>query len=141
MDALIHDLAVVSREILPILGALVLIFLCVLLKKCWKLIDGITDTVTKLDPSLRKMDDSIAKVQAPLDTVVKYSNTLNDVHDKVMDGFSRAAENAGETTGKLKEYVSAHLTKEEPAGFDVFEEDGADVLMDEREEKEEETHV
>ncbi|MBR2990521.1 MAG: hypothetical protein IKF51_03560 [Solobacterium sp.] len=141
MDALIHDLAIVSREILPILGALVLIFLCVLLKKCWALIDGLTGTVKNLDPTLRKVDDSIAKVQAPLDTVVKYSNTLNDVHDKVLDGFTRAAENAGDKSGKLKEYVTSHLTKEDSAEFDVFDGDEAGVLMDEPAEKEDGSHV
>ena len=39
MDELIIALKNVSEQFLPILGAVALIFLCILLKKVWKLID------------------------------------------------------------------------------------------------------
>ena len=39
MDALLQDLQIVCSELLPIVGTVALIFLCILLKKCWKLIE------------------------------------------------------------------------------------------------------
>ena len=76
MDALLADLQVVCSQLLPVLGAVALIFLCIFLKKLAALMDTVNHTVQSLDPTLQKVNQSIDKVQAPLDTAVKYSHTL-----------------------------------------------------------------
>ena len=63
MDALILDLANVSEQLLPILGAVVLIFLCVLLKKAWEMIDSIHETIKNLDPAIKDVEKSIAYIR------------------------------------------------------------------------------
>lgn len=105
MDALILDLANVSSQFLPILGALALIFLCILLKKIWGLIDAITTTVNNLDPTIKDVEKSMEKLQAPLDTAVKYSHSLDKVHDKTSEALSKAADFANENVGKLQTVV------------------------------------
>lgn len=113
MDALILDLSNVSEQLLPILGALALIFLCILLKKVWNLIDNINSTITKLDPTIKGVEKSVDKLQAPLDTAVKYSHALDKVHDKTSDAISKAADFANENVGKLQEIVADKLNKSE----------------------------
>ncbi len=110
MDQLLLDLQVVSTQLLPILGAVVLIFLCIFLKKLWTLIESITATVKSLDPTIKLVDQSIAKVQAPLDTVVKYSNSLDKVHDKTAEAFGKAADFASENIDSLKTIVQDKMT-------------------------------
>ena len=113
MDALILDLSNVSEQLLPILGALALIFLCILLKKVWNLIDNINSTITKLDPTIKGVEKSVDKLQAPLDTAVKYSHALDKVQDKTSDAISKAADFANENVGKLQEIVADKLNKSE----------------------------
>lgn len=102
MDALILDLANVSAQILPILGAVALIFLCILLKKVWGLIDTINESVKNLDPTIKDVEKSMEKLQAPLDTAVKYSHSLDKVHDKTGEMLSKATDFASENMSKLQ---------------------------------------
>ena len=100
MDELIIALKNVSEQFLPILGAVALIFLCILLKKVWKLIDQLTVTIASIDPTIK------------LDTVVKLSHTIDDARDKTVDSISRAAAYASENLETLKEKVQE---KRQPA--------------------------
>ncbi len=106
LDSLLLALRDVSQALLPILGALALLFLCILLSKLGKMIDSLTATVKGLDPTLKKVDQSIEKVQAPLDTVVKYSHSLDKVHDKTAEAFGKAADFAVESIDSLKTTVT-----------------------------------
>jgi uncharacterized protein YoxC len=121
MDALLLALQNVSEQLLPILGAVALIFLCIFLKKLSELIESITATVKGLDPTLRLVDKSIEKVQTPLDTVVKYSQSLDRVHDKTAEAFGKAADFASENIDNLKGLVQEKMNSSEPAE-DVTEE-------------------
>ncbi|MBQ9327826.1 MAG: hypothetical protein IJ225_04765 [Solobacterium sp.] len=109
LDALLLDLGSVCRQLLPILGALALIYLCVLLKHLWKMIDQATELVKGLDPTVKSVNQSLEKVQAPLDTVVKYSHTLDDVHDRTLDSVQKISESAGESMDRVKDFVSEKL--------------------------------
>lgn len=112
MDDLLLALQNVSQQLLPILGAVALVFVCILLKKIVDLVESITATVKGLDPTLRLVDKSIEKVQAPLDTAVKYSHTLDRVHDKTAETFGKAVDFASENIDNLKEFVAEKLPQE-----------------------------
>ena len=62
MDQLIQDLQIVCTQLLPIIGAVALVFLCILLRKVWQTIDALRKTIEGLDPTLRLVDKSIEKV-------------------------------------------------------------------------------
>lgn len=113
MDALILDLSNVSAQILPILGAVALIFLCVLLKKIWELIDTINQSVQKLDPTIKDVEKSMEKLQAPLDTAVKYSHSLDKVHDKTSEVLTRATDFASENMNKFQTAMEEKMKKED----------------------------
>lgn len=102
LDNLLFDLKSVCEQLLPILGAVVLIYLCILLKHAWKLIDQASDTVRNLDPTIKLANQSIEKVQAPLDTAVKLSHTMDEMHDKAVDGISRLSSSAADVLEKMK---------------------------------------
>lgn len=102
MDALLLALQDVSEQLLPILGAVALIFVCIFLKKLWMFFDQLTATVKELDPTIKLADQSLEKVQAPLDTAVKYSHTLDKVHDKTSEVIGKVADFASENVDNLK---------------------------------------
>ncbi|MCR5229336.1 MAG: hypothetical protein K6D03_04345 [Solobacterium sp.] len=109
LDSLLVSLKTVCQQLLPIFGAAALFYLCIVLKHASKLVDAITDTVKALDPTLKKVDLSMEKVQAPLDTVVRLSHTMDNVHDKTVESVSRAAAAANENIEKIKEAVAERV--------------------------------
>lgn len=111
MDALILDLSNVSSQLLPILGAVALIFLCIVLKKVWELIDSIKGTVNNLDPTIKEVEKSMSKLQAPLDTAVKYSHSLDKVHDKTSEVISKATDFASGKIDELQATVDEKMKK------------------------------
>lgn len=121
MDALLADLQIVCNELLPVLGAVALVFLCIFLKKLADLMDTISSTVKSLDPTLQKVNQSIDKVQAPLDTAVKYSHTLDKVHDKAGDLMDKAAEMANEGIARFQA-VRKEETTVTPTETDIIKE-------------------
>ena len=120
MDALLLALQNVSEQLLPILGAVALISVCILLKKGWQVMDSLNDTIKNLDPTLKLVDQSMEKVQAPLDTAVKYSHSLDKVHDKTSAVFGKVADFASRNTDTILEKAGAALedTDEKKAGED-----------------------
>ena len=123
IDELFVALANVSDELLPILGALALIFLCVLLKKLCNVVDSLNQTVKNLDPTIQLVDKSIEKVQAPLDTAVKYSHSLDKVHDKTAEVFGKATDFASDNINKLQDLVDRKTGEENrPADEEVSDE-------------------
>ena len=105
LDALLADLYAVCGQLLPILGAVALIFLCILLRKSWKLIEELTKTVQSLDPTLRKVDKSVDKLQAPLDTEVRLSHSVDKVQERTEEAFTKVSEFAADSINSLKDYT------------------------------------
>ena len=103
MDALLADLQVVCTQLLPILGAVALVFLCIFFRKLAVFLDTVTETVKELNPTLDKVNESIDKVQAPLDTAVRYSHTLDKVHDKAGNLIDRATEFASDRISAVED--------------------------------------
>lgn len=115
MDALLQDLQIVCSELLPIVGTVALIFLCILLKKCWKLIEQLTDTVNGLDPTLKKVDTSMEKIQAPLDTVVRLSHSVDKVQDKTEEALGKVSDFTTESLNNLKDFAAKHGAEKKDA--------------------------
>ena len=104
VDELLADLMAVCQQLLPILGAVALVFLCILLRKAWKLIEQLTGTVQSLDPTLRKVDQSVEKLQAPLDTAVRLSHSVDRVQEKTEEAFGKVSDFATDSINNLKDF-------------------------------------
>ena len=109
IDSLFMDLSAVCRQLLPIIGAAALIFLCIVLRRLAKLLEESTVIIKELNPTVKSVNESLEKVQAPLDTVIKYSHTLDDVHDKTIDSVQKMAESASDGVDRVKDYVSSRI--------------------------------
>jgi len=105
MDALLLALQNVSEQLLPILGAVALIFLCIFIKRLIKMVEELTLRIKDLNPTIKLVDQSIEKMQAPLDTVVKYSNTLDKVHDKTNEAFGKVSDFVSDSVSKITDSI------------------------------------
>lgn len=105
IDQLIVSMSIVSQQLLPILGAAVLIFLILFLRRGIEFVNECTKRVKQLETTVQGVDQSIEKMQAPLDTVVKVSNSVNRVHDSteaaVKQAVSFVASNLGSVSSKI----------------------------------------
>jgi ABC-type transporter Mla subunit MlaD len=73
------------------------------------MLEETTNVIKNLDPAVKSVNASLEKVQVPLDTVIKYSHTLDDMHDRTVDSVARMAENASDSVDKMKDYVVGKL--------------------------------
>ncbi len=85
-----------------------LIFLIVVLFKLVKFLESLTVTVNKTHGSIEKVELSLDKVQAPLDSAVNVSKHIDE-----------ACETTGKAINDAKDYVSKNLDsiKEKVNGF------------------------
>ena len=98
MDAFVNVLKDFSNQIIPILGAVCLICLIVFLIKLIKLLGNVEITVTKTNGTIDLVDESIEKIQAPLDTVVKLSDTIDKAHGATLDATKEVKDFVTKTT-------------------------------------------
>ncbi len=105
MDALLLDLKLVSEQLLPIIGAVALIFVCILLKRAAEFVEELTKTVQDLKPTIQKVDESVEKIQGPLDTAVKLCKTVDNMHDKTTTSMEQFGEMLSENLEKIKEII------------------------------------
>ena len=85
MDALLYDLKIVAEQMIPILVVIVLIILAIALFRLGKLFSSGIDTLTSLKGSIRLVEKSLDKAQAPLDTLVKLSHTVDGAHESAVN--------------------------------------------------------
>lgn len=127
MDALLTDLKIVSEQLIPVFGAVALFFLCRALYKLTKLLDQLGSSVQSLGPAIDRVNTSMEKVQAPLDTAVKLSHTVDDVHAKTIESLSKAAVYASENMDHLKAFVNEKIKVEDVPGETVMAADLPDL--------------
>lgn len=140
MDALLLALQNVCTQLVPIIGAVALVFLCILLKKAWILIDQATDKVKKLDPTIDLANQSMQKIQAPLDTAVKLSGTVDELHDKAVDSAGKLSAAVTEGMDSLNEFVNDKFKKKDDVPFNPVETPVKPAEPEHKESQEEEAH-
>lgn len=129
MDALISALQALSVQLLPILGVVVLILLIILLWRLAKLLKSLDVTIEKTHLTVDLANQSIDKMQNPLDTVVKVSGSIDKAYDAGAKAISQAKEYVANNADILKEKVSSLRNKpeevivhKEPSPEDILEE-------------------
>lgn len=110
MDAFILAAKDLSYELLPILGVIVLVMLIVLLSRLIKLVTKISDTLLKTHTTIDLIDTSIEKVQAPLDTAIRLSGTVDDVHEAGIEMVKNTKVYLDKNKEEIKDKVSALMT-------------------------------
>lgn len=90
MDALLMDLKLISEQLIPIITVVVLILVAVAIFKLGNLFSSGIDTLVSLKGSIKLLEKSLDKAQAPLDSVVKLSKTIDGAHDSAISMVSQA---------------------------------------------------
>ena len=85
LDNLLITLYDVAKLLLPIAGVVVLIALAILIFKIIKVVNTIPVTMGKVNDTIDTAQASIQKLEAPLETIVGISNTV-DVINKSATG-------------------------------------------------------
>ncbi len=91
VDQLIYSLKEVSQQLLPILGAVVLIMLIVVLKKLISFINECTLRMKQLESTVKGVDTSIEKLQEPLNSVVKIAHGVDKAYVSTENALKGAA--------------------------------------------------
>ncbi len=111
VDQFIEASRVIAEQLLPIIGVIALIFLSIVLSKLAKLLSAVTDTVKNLKGTIGLVETSMEKAQAPLDTAVKLSHTVDEVHDKSYAAVKQAGSYVSENMGTIKDMISKKVSK------------------------------
>ena len=85
MEALLMDLKIVSEQLIPIVIVIVLVFLAIALFRLGNLLSDGSDTMQSLKGSIKLVEKSLDKAQAPLDAIVKLSKTVDGAHDSAIN--------------------------------------------------------
>lgn len=113
MDAFIKSFSSFAGEIMPILGATALVCVIILLIKLIKVFGSFNTTVDKANKTIDLVDDSIEKIQAPLDTVVKVSHTVDKAHDATIAAVGKTKEFVVKTASEVKDKVVNYINSED----------------------------
>jgi len=131
MDSFIVALRNLCNEIMPILGAACLICVIILLIKTIKVMESVDATLIKTHPSIDLLDQSMEKLQAPLDTAVKVSDVVDKAADATVEAAKEAKDfivkNAGEIKDKVVSYVNEAKSSKE-AEDELKEVDPEDII-------------
>lgn len=96
----------VSESLLPLLGVIVLIGLIVVIIELVKLLKTTNNTLKKAHGTIDLVDESLKKVQAPLETGVKIAGTVDKAHDATIKAVDDAKEYVSKNAEVIKDKVT-----------------------------------
>lgn len=103
----------ICNNVLPVLGVIALIVVIILIIELIKTLKNANLFLTKTKGTVDLVDESIKKVQAPLDSVVKVSHTVDVAHDATIKGLTEAKDFISKNAENIKEKISDLTSKEE----------------------------
>lgn len=128
MDAFIQSFAALSNQIMPILGAICLVCGIILLIKLIKVLGSLDATLIKSHKTIDLVDESIQKAQAPLDTVVKVSKTVDKAHDATVEAVGNAKDYIVKSAENIKDKVVTYVNGENNNKDELMEPKPEDIL-------------
>lgn len=129
MNIFLENIKEVSSNIIPLLGAIALVVVIVLIIELIKSVKSLTKVLNKTGGTVDLVDESIKKAQAPLDTIVKVSHTVDLAHDATIKGIGEAKDFLTKNAEILKDKISEFTNKEDKV--ELCEPDPDDILKGE----------
>lgn len=111
----------ICNNLLPILGVIALTVVIILIIELINTLKNANKFLNKTKGTVDLVDESIKKVQAPLDSVVKVSHTVDVAHDATIKGISEAKEFISKNAENIKEKISDLTNKETKEKEDEIE--------------------
>jgi hypothetical protein len=111
MDALLESLSTVSLQLLPVLGVAILIFLLFILKRVF-------DLLKKVDKTVDQVDVTLKKIEGPLDTVVKVSNTIDLVNSAAENAIKTLAITVAKNFSSITAWIKQTFNKKKDSDLE-----------------------
>lgn len=130
MDAFIAASYDLCTQLLPILGAIVLVFLIVLITKVISLVKNYELTLKNANGTIGSIDKSLEKIQKPLDVAVKISGSVDKAHDATLEAIDSAKEYIAKGTETVKAKVQERLNSKATENDEEKEPSPEDIIGD-----------
>lgn len=111
MDQFLTASANLANILMPTVLLIVLIFVLILLYRMIVLFKTLNDTVAKTHKTIDLLDTSIEKLQKPLDTVAKISETVDKVHEAGITAVKQTKEYLSRNSKQIKDRITTTFKK------------------------------
>lgn len=128
MNTFLETAKEISLNVLPLLGVIALIVVIILIIELIKTLKNANNFLNKTKGTVDLVDESIKKVQAPLDSVVKVSHTVDAAHDATIKGLGEAKDFIAKNAETIKEKISDLTSKENKEAEDIKEPSPNDII-------------
>lgn len=128
MDALFESLSQISVLLLPTLGALVLIFLLVLLKSLNDLVKKTHQTVNHLDQTMNIVDRTLEDLRVPVQTIANVAHGIDTVTSITQNSALAFSKYLVENLDVIKEWIQKLFKRNKPTEQTYNGEDTEDIL-------------
>ena len=89
-DPFIEFFSELCSKLLPIIGVIVLIYVILLLRKIIQFFVSMQKTMITVDSTVSVVEEQIRKLDAPLNTVTEFSQTLDNLHEMSQNAVKSA---------------------------------------------------
>ncbi len=114
-------LSAFSKQLLPIIGVVALIILCMALWELVKFIKGLDTTVSKVNTTIDSVDKSIDKLQVPLNTLEDISYSVDSVHEFTKNTIVKSVDMITENFAVVKDWASSLFKKDDHDESDIVD--------------------
>lgn len=128
MNGILETLKDVCTNILPLLGVIAVILVIILLIELIGTVKSANVALKKGSGTIDLVDESIKKVQVPLDTAVKVSNTIDKAHDATIKGIEEAKEYVSKNASEIKQKITKIASSKNAETKQIQEPVANDVL-------------
>lgn len=128
MNNILETLKDVCTNILPLLGVIAIVLVIILLVELIGAVKSANVALKKGSGTIDLVDESIKKVQAPLDTAVKVSNTIDKAHDATIKGIEEAKEYVSKNASEIKQKITKIVNSKNVETKQIQEPVANDVL-------------
>lgn len=111
MDAFITAAGSLSQSLLPTAGLVVLLFLIGVLRQAIRLLQKLEKTLERTDSTFTLVDQSLSKIQDPLNTVSKISQGVDSAYDSSVKVVHSAKDYVIKNKQVMKDKVSEVIDK------------------------------
>jgi len=99
-------ISIITNYVTPILIAVVLVVLIIMLIKLIRVLTSLDGTVVRTQKTVDLTNDSLEKVQAPLDTVVNVSHSIDNLHKTTVDTAKKVKNTVNDGLDEIVSTVS-----------------------------------
>ena len=123
LDELLISLYEVSRLLLPVLGVLVLIALSILLFKIIGIVNALPTTLTKVNDTIYTTNDSIKKLEVPLNTISGISSTVDMINKSATGIVGSVASYTMKNSDSIVNWAKGIFSKDDEYEFENEEQE------------------